>query len=85
MSRATLPVAGEVIKARVASKFVTILVLKVEAIKGHTYIEGVELKKISTTAASEMQSKVPVRLHSHDGDLYVKGNGRTVRPEQVIS
>lgn len=84
MSRTTLPAVGEVIKAKVASKYVTLLVLKVETIKDQTYIEGPELKKVSITMAQEMQSKVPVRLHSHDGDLYVKGNSRTVRPEQVV-
>lgn len=83
MSRTALPTAGEMIKARVAGKFVLLLVHKVEEIKGHTYIEGPELKKVSTAQGEKMR-QIGARLHHSGSELYVKGNTRTVRPEQVI-
>lgn len=83
MSSTTLPELGSVIKAKIGSKTYTLLVTKISTIQDRTYIEGRELKKVSTTQAKKM-SDLGVRLHHSGDELYAKGNGRTIKPEQVL-
>lgn len=83
VSSTTLPEVGSVIKAKIGSKTFTLLVLKISTIHERTYIEGRELTKVSTAEAQKM-SDLGVRLHHSGNELYVKGNGRTIKPEQVL-